>query len=124
MWVQAYEVLSDPQKRHIYNERGKEGVHMASAGGQVKTLTQHNPRCIASHETQAKAPPFFSFLHQVDIKMVFRLMFGGGAFDLVFGDVCELPMLKQMVRVFLPSHAPLPTSNRMFTRRIAGLPKL
>jgi hypothetical protein len=33
----------------------------------------------------------------VDVKMVFRLMFGGGAFDDVFGDVCELPMLKQMV---------------------------
>ena len=29
--------------------------------------------------------------------MVFRLMFGGGAFDDVFGDVCELPMLKQMM---------------------------
>lgn len=34
---------------------------------------------------------------QVDIKMVFRLMFGGGQFDDVFGDVCELPMLKQML---------------------------
>ncbi len=33
---------------------------------------------------------------QVDIKMVFRLMFGGGQFDDVFGDVCELPMLKQV----------------------------
>ena len=33
---------------------------------------------------------------QVDIGMVFRLMFGGGAFDDFFGDVCELPMLKQM----------------------------
>jgi hypothetical protein len=28
--------------------------------------------------------------------MVFRLIFGGGAFDEFFGDVCELPTLKQM----------------------------
>ena len=33
---------------------------------------------------------------QVDIGVVFRLIFGGGAFDEFFGDVCELPMLKQM----------------------------
>ena len=32
----------------------------------------------------------------VDIKGVFRLMFGGGAFENYFGDVCELPMLKQV----------------------------
>jgi hypothetical protein len=64
---EAYEVLSDPQKRTIYNERGKDGVQMAQNAGNV------------------------------DIKMVFRLMFGGGAFDDIFGDVCELPMLKQML---------------------------
>jgi hypothetical protein len=34
---------------------------------------------------------------QVDIGMVFKLMFGGGAFDEFFGDVCELPLLKQMM---------------------------
>mmetsp|Transcript_8825 Transcript_8825/g.17632 ORF Transcript_8825/g.17632 Transcript_8825/m.17632 type:complete len:557 (+) Transcript_8825:113-1783(+) len=65
--TEAYEVLSDPQKRTIYNERGKEGVHAASAAGNV------------------------------DVKLVFRLMFGGEAFDEFFGDVCELPMLKQML---------------------------
>jgi hypothetical protein len=64
---EAYECLSDPQKRTIYNERGKEGVQMSQNMGNV------------------------------DIKSVFRLMFGGGAFDDVFGDVCELPMLKQML---------------------------
>mmetsp|Transcript_15682 Transcript_15682/g.37885 ORF Transcript_15682/g.37885 Transcript_15682/m.37885 type:complete len:426 (-) Transcript_15682:155-1432(-) len=63
---EAYECLNDPQKRQIYNEKGKEGVHAASSG-------------------------------QVDIKTVFKLMFGGGAFDALFGDVCELPMLKQMI---------------------------
>jgi len=65
---EAYECLSDPQKRQIYNTQGKEGVHHAASG-------------------------------QVDIKMVFKLMFGGGQFDELFGDVCELPMLKQMIGV-------------------------
>ena len=64
---EAYEVLSDVQKRAIYDERGKEGVQMAQNAGNV------------------------------DIKGVFRLMFGGGAFENYFGDVCELPMLKQML---------------------------
>mmetsp|Transcript_18430 Transcript_18430/g.44329 ORF Transcript_18430/g.44329 Transcript_18430/m.44329 type:complete len:549 (+) Transcript_18430:86-1732(+) len=63
---EAYEVLSDPQKRTIYNERGKEGVHASASG-------------------------------QVDPRQVFRMMFGGDAFVEVFGDVCELPMLKQML---------------------------
>ncbi len=49
------QVLSDPQKRKIYDERGKEGVQMASNMGNV------------------------------DIKMVFRLMFGGGTCV----DVCS-----------------------------------
>mmetsp|Transcript_63535 Transcript_63535/g.169995 ORF Transcript_63535/g.169995 Transcript_63535/m.169995 type:complete len:465 (-) Transcript_63535:27-1421(-) len=64
---ESYEVLSDPQKRQIYNERGKAGVQQAQAAGQV------------------------------DIGMVFRLMFGGGAFDEIFGDVCKLPMLRTMM---------------------------
>ena len=61
------QVLSDTQKRQIYNERGKDGVQQAQAAGNV------------------------------DIAMVFRLMFGGGAFDDIFGDICQLPMLKQMI---------------------------
>mmetsp|Transcript_63539 Transcript_63539/g.170016 ORF Transcript_63539/g.170016 Transcript_63539/m.170016 type:complete len:317 (-) Transcript_63539:153-1103(-) len=63
---EAYEVLSDGNKRQIYDERGKDGVQQAEAMGQV------------------------------DVGMLFRLMFGGGAFDDFFGDVCQLPLLKQM----------------------------
>eukprot|EP01135_Chromosphaera_perkinsii_P001652 Nk52_evm29s208 gene=Nk52_evmTU29s208 len=62
----AYKCLSDPEKRKIYDERGKEAfVEMEQSG-------------------------------TVDPREMFRMLFGAGHFDTIFGDICSIPLFKVM----------------------------
>jgi len=60
----AYEVLKDPHKREVYDKLGIEGLDSMAA------------------------------MENLDVEGMMQAMFGAGEFDAIFGDVCELPMIK------------------------------
>ena len=65
---EAYEVLSDEEKRKIYDEHGVDGLEAADA------------------------------MDKIDIKALVRALFGGGEFDDILGDVSELPMVRAFMK--------------------------
>ena len=66
----AYKCLSDPEKRKIYDERGKDAFKEYEQGAQI------------------------------DPREMFRMLFGAGHFDTIFGDICSLPLFKVMFADF------------------------
>lgn len=89
---EAYEVLSDAEKRAVYNRYGKEGLQGSAPGGNFREFRQDNP-----------------VFHFRNAEEIFRDFFGGDPFSSFFHDPFE--------DMFNGAGRPASRSNRSNNRR-------